>query len=108
METLMIDVLTSASRLARVPTGGTTRETVMATAAAEQQRHPLGLPAGSVRAILSSAVLGLLWAILLTTPQPRQLPLVFFYLSVLMVLVLACFFAAHGKTIGHQVSKRSP
>ncbi len=39
---------------------------------------------------------------------PAKLPLVFVYLNMLMILVLVHFFTAHGKTIGSQVSDRSP
>ena len=75
------------------------------------RRHALGLPAGSVRALLALGVLGLLWALLLryryadTTPlAERKLPLAFVYLQYLMVLILAHFFAAHGSTIGHHAT----
>jgi hypothetical protein len=80
------------------------------------QRHALGLPAGSIRALLALGVLALLWAIALRPGQtggegqalPPKLPLVFVYLNMLMILVLVHFFTAHGKTIGAQVSGRSP
>jgi hypothetical protein len=69
-------------------------------------RHALGLPPGSVRAFLALALLALLWVIALR-PLPGQegplvsvkLPTVFIDLQVLMVLVLAHFFAAHGNSI---------
>jgi hypothetical protein len=78
-------------------------------------RHALGLPAGSIRALLAFLVLGLLWLLVLT-PGPGGLPplkdqrasLVFIYLQTLMVLILASFFAAHGSSIGSRVSRRSP
>ncbi len=79
------------------------------------RRHALGLPAGSIRALLALGVLGLLWAIVLRPGPtvegqvlPAKLPLVFIYLNMLMILVLVHFFTAHGKTIGPQVSNRSP
>jgi hypothetical protein len=78
------------------------------------RRHALGLPAGSVRAILALGVLGLLWAITLrydSSDVPlaeRKLPLAFIYLQFLMILIFAHFFAAHGSTIGPRVSRRSP
>jgi hypothetical protein len=78
------------------------------------RRHALGLPAGSVRALLALAVLGLMWALVLrydnadTPVSQRLLPLPFVYLQFLMVLILAHFFSAHGKTIGPVVSRRSP
>jgi hypothetical protein len=84
------------------------------TSAVAPQRHALGLPAGSIRALLALSVLGLLWAIVLryqygATPLPDvKLPLQFIYLQFLMVLILAHFFASHGSTIGPRVSRRSP
>ena len=77
-------------------------------------RHALGLPAGSVRAILAFAVLAMLWVIALR-PLIRgqalaefQLPVEFVYLQIVMVLILAHFFAAHGGSIGPHTGGRSP
>jgi len=78
-------------------------------------RHPLGLPAGSVRALLALSVLGLLWLMALR-PLPGQseplgnvqLPTVFMDLQILMVLILAHYFAAHGHSIRKDPSQRSP
>lgn len=67
-------------------------------------RHALGLPAGSIRALLGLGVLGLLWGLALKFPQ--KLPLSFIYLQFLMLLILAHYFAAHGKSVGH-VKQRS-
>ncbi len=78
------------------------------------RRHALGLPAGSVRALLALGVLGLLWAIVLRYDYggenlaDRKMPLAFVYLQFLMVLIVAHFFAAHGNSIGRRVSYRSP
>jgi hypothetical protein len=81
------------------------------------QRHALGLPAGSIRALLAFGILGYLWLLgwLLERLPPqenkeqyRQASLTFIYLQFLMVLILAHFFTAHGHTIGSQVSERSP
>jgi hypothetical protein len=79
------------------------------------RRHPLGLPAGSVRAILALSVLGLLWLLALRplTGQGQalgeiQLPTAFMNLQILMVLILAHFFAAHGNTIRSHAAQRSP
>ena len=78
------------------------------------RRHALGLPAGSVRALLALGVLGLMWALVLrydnvgTPTQDRKLPLPFIYMQFQMVLMIAHFFSAHGKTIGSVVSQRSP
>ncbi|HEV3080801.1 MAG TPA: hypothetical protein VGY66_13515 [Gemmataceae bacterium] len=58
-------------------------------------RQPLGLPAGSVRAILTFIVLGLVWTVMLL-PNSGEIPL---YLYYLMFLCLGSFFAAHGHSI---------
>ena len=78
-------------------------------------RHALGLPAGSIRAVLALGVLGYLWVLVLShskdgisvlaDPRASQ---AFIYMQVLMVLILAHFYTAHGKTIGSAVSDRSP
>jgi len=70
------------------------------------RRHALGLPAGSIRALLALSVLGLLWLLALQ-PLPGhgqslgeiQLPTVFMNLQILMILILAHFFASHGQSI---------
>jgi hypothetical protein len=79
------------------------------------RRFALGLPAGSVRAILALAVLGLLWAVALTHPHgetvseaDKHLPTILIGLQILMVLVLVHFFTAHGHTIGRHISGVSP
>jgi hypothetical protein len=71
-------------------------------------RHPLGLPAGSVRALLALMVLGLIWAILvLQDTQNINPPPI--YLYYLMLLILGNFFAAHGHSIAGPGSvERSP
>lgn len=86
-----------------------------AAASPRYPRHALGLPAGSVRALLALGILGLLWLIALRPiygqKEPlvqEKLPLVFVYLQFLMVLILAHFFAAHGGSIGPHISTRSP
>jgi hypothetical protein len=75
----------------------------------QYRRHALGLPAGSVRALLAFLVLGVLWLLALyaTTPEGR-IPLDFIYLQYVIILILAHFFAAHGNTIGRHVSAHSP
>jgi hypothetical protein len=72
------------------------------------RRHALGLPAGSVRAMLALAVLGSLWMIALTIKPKTDLSLVFVYLNILMVLILVHYFTAHGHSIGHEVGAPSP
>ncbi|MBI1917471.1 MAG: hypothetical protein HYS12_22455 [Planctomycetes bacterium] len=76
----------------------------MSTMPAPPPRHALGLPAGSIRALLGLGVLGLLWGLALKFPH--KLPLSFIYLLFLMLLILAHYFAAHGKSVGH-VKERS-
>ncbi len=81
----------------------------------QPRRFALGLPAGSVRALLALAVLGLLWTIALTHPRgetvteaDKHLPTILIALQILMVLILAHFFTAHGHTIGRHISLTSP
>lgn len=71
-------------------------------------RHALGLPAGSVRALLALMVLATLATLVLLNKQ-NDAPLLFLYLQYLMFLILAHFFTAHGNSIGTpEVSDRSP
>jgi hypothetical protein len=78
-------------------------------AAPQYRRHALGLPAGSVRALLAFMVLAVLWLLALYGQTDQgKLPLTFVYLQYVMILVLAHFFAAHGNTIGQHISARSP
>jgi hypothetical protein len=79
------------------------------------RRHALGLPAGSIRALLALGVLGLLWLLALRplqgepgAPYEIKLPTAFMDLQILMVLILANFFAAHGHTIRTVNDRRSP
>ncbi len=59
-------------------------------------RHPLGLPPGSVRAVLTLMIAGLFWLILLLPEdKPVRVPL---YLHGLLGMVLL-FFMAHGPSI---------
>jgi len=69
-------------------------------------RHPLGLPAGSVRAVLSLTIVGLFWLLLLLpADMDGKVPL---YLYFLLGLVLL-FFASHGRSIAPQgTTHRSP
>jgi hypothetical protein len=80
-----------------------------------QTRHALGLPAGSIRALLAVVVLALSWLIVLGPLfqgegdlYGQRLPAIFLYLQFLLVLILASFFSAHGGTIGPHISERSP
>jgi hypothetical protein len=56
------------------------------------QRHPLGLPAGSVRALLAFMVFGIFWTLILL-PDAVPIPQ---YLYYLMFLILGHYFAARG------------
>lgn len=70
----------------------------------ELTRHPFGLPAGSVRAVISLGIAGLFWTILLL-PESWSIPvpLFLYFLSVMVLL----FFFGHGKSIGSE-DGRSP
>jgi hypothetical protein len=70
-------------------------------------RYPLGLPAGSVRALLAFCLLGLLWALALNE-RGKTLPDIYLYLHALMTLMLAHYFAAHGSSIGNRPGQRPP
>ncbi len=60
-------------------------------------RPPLGMPPGSVRALLSLMVMGLIWTLLLMPDEKAvKVPI---YLYYLMFLVLGHYFAAHGHSI---------
>jgi hypothetical protein len=81
----------------------------MSSAAPSQTYYPLGLPPGSVRAILTLMIAGLFWMLTLV-PQPEGAPPVHIplFLFALLPMVLL-FFAAHGKSIRPDGSKvRSP
>jgi hypothetical protein len=67
------------------------------------RRHALGLPAGSVRALLGLAVLAMLWVLALRFPH--NLPQSFIYLQFLMLLILAHYFTAHGRTVGRSAGE---
>jgi hypothetical protein len=88
----------------------------MIPTAPRYRRHALGLPAGSIRALLACLVLAVLWLLALfanRAPGERYavenpVPLDFIYLQYVMILILAHFFAAHGNTIGRHISRHSP
>jgi len=72
-------------------------------------RHALGLPSGSIRALLALSILALLWLLALNPPaKGHQLPFTFIYLQILMVLILAHYFGAHGTTIRGPGAQKSP
>jgi len=89
--------------------------TIPAPAPAPLPRHALGLPAGSIRALLAAGVLGYLWLLVLPISKEGGRPIqqpeaaeAFTLLQLLVVMMLAHFFVAHGRTIGRVVSDRSP
>ena len=68
-------------------------------------RHPLGLPAGSVRATIALMIAGLFWTLLLV-PEEKSIPIpLFLYFCTVMILL---FFFAHGKTISAVESDSPP
>lgn len=87
----------------------------MSTDATSRPRHALGMPAGSVRALLAFGILGYLFILILTVGEQGKTILnqkeaseAFIFLQLLMILILAHFFSAHGRTIGKAVSNRHP
>jgi hypothetical protein len=79
------------------------REGVMAEP--EVTRHPLGLPAGSVRSVLAFIITGLFWVLLLM-PEEKRIPIpLFLFFNTAVVLL---FFFAHGRTIRKTEDERSP
>ncbi len=58
-------------------------------------RHPLGLPAGSVRAILALMVFGLFWALLLVPGGEKEIRIPL-YLYYLIFLILGSYFSSRG------------
>ena len=69
----------------------------MSTAAVPVQRHALGLPAGSIRALLVLGVVALISAIMLI-PRPSIVAIPP-YLIYLLFMMLGHYFASHGVTI---------
>lgn len=59
------------------------------------ERHPLGLPAGSIRALLALGIAATIW-LCLSYPKIQHVPL---YLQFLAFVILL-FFASHGHTHG--------
>ncbi|MCS6850525.1 MAG: hypothetical protein NZ700_05065 [Gemmataceae bacterium] len=58
-------------------------------------RHPLGLPEGSIRSLMTLMVLGIVWTLLLL-PKDRDVHIPV-YLYYLMFLMLGHYFAARGQ-----------
>jgi hypothetical protein len=77
--------------------------------AARGRRHALGLPAGSIRALLALMIVGMICVLMLVSPlqeKPIRIPP---YLIYLLFMVLGHFYAAHGHSIGRpDVDEASP
>lgn len=77
--------------------GGAPPEPADPQAAAKRRspggRYAFGLPAGSIRAILTFMVLALIWGLM---AMQKEIPL---YLQYLMFMILGHYFAAHHKSI---------
>ena len=67
-------------------------------------RHALGMPAGSIRALLALSVLASLWVMALV--HPKVLPATFVYLTLLKLFILVHYYASHSKTMGLAVSTK--
>jgi hypothetical protein len=82
--------------------------TVATSPIAPYTRHPLSLPPGSVRAVLSLMIAGLFWLVLaLEAVRPEmqvQIPLFLYFLTGMILL----FIGAHGHTIGGHLAAGSP
>lgn len=63
-------------------------------------RHPLGLPPGSVRAVLALMIAGLFWAVV-AMPESKEVPVPLFLYFLLGLILL--FFGSHGSSIGHHL-----
>jgi hypothetical protein len=81
---------------------------VATPSAAPYNRHPLGLPPGSVRAVLALMIAGLFWLVLAidaTRPELEiQVPLFLYFLTGMVLL----FIGAHGHSIGGHLAAGSP
>src|SRR5262245_568951 len=72
------------------------------------RRHPLGLPAGSVRALLAFMVFGIVWMMLLLPEQAGKEIRIPLYLYYLMFLILGSYFAARGHAHAPTGAKEAP
>jgi hypothetical protein len=75
---------------------------------APRPRHALGLPAGSVRALHTLMIVGLVCAMLLIPRRGDVIVPIPAYLVYLLFLSLGHFFAAHGNTIARAGSGLAP
>jgi hypothetical protein len=77
--------------------------------AARVRRHALGLPAGSIRALLSLLVVGLICVLMLLSPLNNRVIAIPPYLIYLVFIALGHFYAAHGHSIARpDVDEASP
>jgi hypothetical protein len=68
-------------------------------------RHPLGLPPGSVRAVLALMIASMFWLLLALPDRYEERVPLFLYVLLGMIML---FFGAHGHTIGHHITGHSP
>jgi hypothetical protein len=71
-------------------------------------RHPLGLPQGSVRALLTFMVLGTVWALLLMPAEKGKVVEVPLYLTYLMFLVIGSYFGSRSSVPKTKGQRESP
>ena len=78
----------------------------MSTVPGFPPRHPLGLPPGSVRAVLAIMIAGLFWTVLILAERNEaiEVPLFLYFLTGMVLL----FFGSHGHTIGRHLNAGSP
>lgn len=65
-------------------------------------RYPLGLPAGSVRSLLTLMVVGLICGMILLSQPPTYEPPIPPFLICLLFLIVGSFFSAHGNSMNKQ------
>jgi hypothetical protein len=68
-------------------------------------RHPLGLPPGSVRAVLAVMIAGLFWLLLALPDEFQERVPLFLYVLLAMIFL---FIGSHGHTIGRHLTGHSP
>ncbi len=72
-------------------------------------RYPLGLPAGSVRSLLTLLVVGTVCVMILVAPaNPARYNAIPPYLIYLLFLIVGSFFSAHGNSIGSESNEPHP
>lgn len=72
----------------------------MSTGLVSAQRHALGLPAGSIRAVHVGGIVSIVCLLMLFSPQTQEAALAIPpYLVILLLLTVVHFFSAHGNSI---------